>query len=383
MIANYLTERYVHHGGELDPFVYGTERSQAEATMANIQRQFEKFDEEIRLGRFDENEILRDKRDIIQDKLKARLPEVFEQHGEECPNFSFRDQGSYEMGTGTKPLEGDYDIDQGLYFDVSTDTYPDPVVLKKRVHEALVDHTDDVRIRRSCVTAFYHRDHEAIYHVDIAVYSSGPQNIDGKSRLAKGREHSADEYRIWEVSNPQALSDTILGAFKGTDRAQFRRVVRYLKRWRDENFSKAGHAAPLGIGLTVATYQQFQAVYSDPLTGKADDLTALRGVVSRILSQFRSIWDTAEQQFVRRLIVNLPVEPWGDLFEQMTNLQIADFEQKLQKLLSALDAAIEAVAPEEACQALQKVLGSDFPVPEQQETAKSHPRAITSSSSAA
>jgi len=35
------------------------------------------------------------------------------------------------------PKDCDYDIDQGLYFKVSTDEYPDPVVLKLRVFEAL------------------------------------------------------------------------------------------------------------------------------------------------------------------------------------------------------------------------------------------------------
>ena len=48
--------------------------------MANIQSQFEKFNNIIRLRRFDENEILREKRDIIRKKLKERLPQVFAAH---------------------------------------------------------------------------------------------------------------------------------------------------------------------------------------------------------------------------------------------------------------------------------------------------------------
>src|SRR5437870_4823024 len=103
--------------------------------VADIQKQFEVFHESIKLKPFGENQILREKRDIIRGKLKDRLPEVFESHGEECPRFDFLDQGSYEMRTGTKPLNADYDIDQGLYLKVSTSAYPDPVVLKKRVHE--------------------------------------------------------------------------------------------------------------------------------------------------------------------------------------------------------------------------------------------------------
>ncbi len=59
---------------------------------------------------------------------------MFAAHGETCPDYEFRDQGSYEMGTGTKPLNGDYDIDQGLYFAVSPAEYPDSVVLKGTFH---------------------------------------------------------------------------------------------------------------------------------------------------------------------------------------------------------------------------------------------------------
>src|SRR5215217_9617722 len=120
--------------------------------MAKVQTQFNGFNSAIKLRRFEENETLREKRDIIKKKLEEKLPGVFEEHGEACPKFWFLDQGSYRMGTGIKPLDGDFDIDQGLYFAVSTEAYPDPVVLKQWVHEALDGHTKDVRIRRSCVT---------------------------------------------------------------------------------------------------------------------------------------------------------------------------------------------------------------------------------------
>jgi hypothetical protein len=348
--------------------------------VASVQKQFEAFHDTIKLKQFAENQTLRERRDIIRDKLEERLPEVFEQHGEECPTFYFRDQGSYEMRTGTKPLDGDYDIDQGLYFEVSMTSYPDPVVLKERVYEALVGHTKDVQIRRSCVTVFYQCDGESIYHVDLAVYSSGLQNADGKSRLAKGRENSGEAFRIWEVSSPQTLADTIWARFDGNDRRQFRRIVRYLKRWRDENFPKGGNAAPLGIGLTIATYDHLQPTYTDVVAGKADDLTALRKLVRAILGRFISVWDSNEQQWVRRLNVTLPVEPWNDLFEQMTNHQMATFEDKLKTLQEALDAAANEIAPEEACKKLQKVFGDDFPIPEKTETAKRHLPAIVSSS---
>ncbi len=350
----------------------------------SIQKQFEAFHEEIKLGRFDENQILREKRDIIQGKLSSELSRVFKKYGEKCPAFFFLDQGSYEIGTGIKPLDCDYDIDQGLYFMVSTSDYPDPVVLKRRVHEALEGHTQEVRIRQSCVTVFYQQEGEPIYHVDIAVYSDGEKNADSADRLAKGKEHSTEEYRFWEVSDPQGLSDKILARFdKGTGRDQFRRIVRYLKRWKDENFSKDGNAAPRGIGLTIITYDYLQATYSDDFDHHADDLEALRTLVRATLNRFWYKWDEAEQKSVRRLVVTLPVEPGNDLFERMTNCQMEDFEQRLKDLLEALDAAAVEVDPVDACERLQRVFGEAFPVPSQEETAKRHLPAIVSSSSSA
>jgi hypothetical protein len=266
---------------------------------------------------------------------------------------------------------------------IGIDAYPDPVVLKERVYEALVGHTNDVRLRRSCVTVFYQRQLEPIYHVDVAVYSDGSQNPDGKARLAKGKQNSAAAYRFWEVSDPEGLAESMWERFQGNDRAQFRRIVRYFKRWKAVNFPVDGNAAPLGIGLTVATYDHLQPTYTDILAAKPDDLGALRPLVRALLHRFTLIWDEAAQQWVRRLSILLPVEPWNDLFAKMTNRQMAVFEEWLKTLLAALDAAAEAIDPVDACTKLQKVFGDDFPVPLKEATAQRHTRAIVSSSHSA
>ena len=125
--------------------------------MAHIQAQFEQFNTTIRLGRFDENAILREKRDIIRDKLETRLPEVFAAHKETCPDFSFMDQGSYAMNTGIKPLDGDFDIDQGLYFEISIEHTPTRSYSKsacmKRSTGIPTTSVSDARASRSFTTA--------------------------------------------------------------------------------------------------------------------------------------------------------------------------------------------------------------------------------------
>lgn len=360
-----------------------TQPSAWENHMANVQKQFEEFNDAIKLGEYTDSATLREKRDIILDKLRARLPEVFAAHGEDCPTFHFRDQGSYKMRTGVKPIDGDFDIDQGLYFEVAVADYSDPVVLKERVYEALEGHTKDVQLRRSCVTVFYQREGEAIYHVDIAVYSDASCNDDGKAKLAKGKRNSTADHRFWEVSQPELLEQTILDRFEGEDRGQFRRTIRYLKRWKDINFETTGNAAPRGIGLTVAAYNDFRACFTDRLAGERDDLASMKAVVDGVLGRFVDVWSSASERFVSRLRVDLPVEPYHDLFDRMTDRQMETFKGKLEALQSALAEAADDVDPVTACETLEKVLGSDFPVPAKSSTAQRVAPAIVGHSNSA
>jgi hypothetical protein len=318
--------------------------------MADVQSYFEQFNKAIRLGKFEENETLRAKRDIIQNKLWDNLPIVFENHGETCPDFYFVDQGSYAMDTGVKPLDGDFDIDQGLYFLVSASAYDNPVVLKERVYEALDGHTNDVQLRRACVTVFYSLADEPVYHVDLPVYSDGSQNMDGKARLAKGKRPSQPENRFWEISNPQKLAETIFERFTGEDRVQFRRIVRCLKRWKAINFTGGGGSAPNGIGLTIAAYDSLKPAYTDRFANKHNDLGAMRALIEAALTRFALVYDENEQLFVRRLVVKLPVEPENDLFARMTAVQMAAFEEKLSKLKEALVYAEGVSNPTAACE---------------------------------
>ena len=162
--------------------------------MVNLQSEFITFHDAIKLD--SENEILREKRDILLNKLKEKI-------SDDATSYTHFNQGSYAMGTGIKPNDGDYDIDVGLKFDIDHDDYEDPVVVKKWIKDALDGHTKKVEIRRPCVTVTYQEDGEPAYHVDFAVYAAN--NNDGKLYIAKGKENSASDKRYWEESDPQEL----------------------------------------------------------------------------------------------------------------------------------------------------------------------------------
>lgn len=323
--------------------------------MPNVQSQFEKFHANIKLDQDDEKATLQEKRQTLVNALRAKLPD-------DVPAFVEFNQGSYSMHTGVVPLDGNYDIDVGLVFDCKSDEYPDPVVLKCRVRDALKAFNRTVAIRRPCVTVNYMRAGVPEYHVDLAIYV---KRDDGLLDLAKGKENSSAENRVWSMADPKGLTNKICTAFAGKDElAQYRRCIRYLKRWRDKQFSNGG--APLSIALTVAAWRWFSPRFSP--TGKAADLVALRDWVTAMLSRFTQTWGEGGS-LVWRLNVELPVVPYNDLMAGISDSQMTYFKEKLEKLCDVLNDAYADELPEKACERLQKQFGSDFEVPAKAATA--------------
>lgn len=342
--------------------------------MADCKVQFNNFHENIKLK--EENDILREKRDIIIGVLNKKLPEQTEY------KFSIFNQGSYAMHTGIKPLDDDYDIDVGLYFEMSKDDV-DPIEAKKWIYNALEGHTKDVKIKKPCVTVTY----KAGYHVDVTVYAA--ENSDGKVYLAKGKPSSNEGDKFWDESNPKDLIKTIKeNLVDENDRKQFRRVVRYLKRWKDNTFTSV-NGKPTGIALTSCVYHWLDIKKeTDLFDGKTTykDLDALIHIVSTMISNFvdELVLIDGEYKYMPRLRVYLPVEPKPELFEKMTHKQMKTFKEKLEELLMALEEAKEKVDPSEAAEILQKQFGVDFPIPAKSSTGKKAmaPAVITSSESA-
>lgn len=335
--------------------------------MADVQKYFVQFDEAIRFDRDHEKQILAEKRERILRRLSEGIKRQ-RVEGVKIPSYEPFNQGSYAMDIGVKPVDGDFDLDVGLRFDLSKDEYPDPLVVKTWVHDAVKSHTSKVEVRRTCVTVFYQEGGEDVYHVDLAIYSSGKRNSDGKDYIAKGKPGSRREERFWEPSDPQELQNVIMNGRSGEDAQQFRRVIRVLKRWKELRLSKHhGRAAPKGIALTVAAHDEFAVSVKKDVSGKNtgyDDLGALIRLVSRILNRFESSWSAEDRRYVSRLRIRHPVSRDYDFCSNMTSASMLGFKEGLGALLSALTRAQEIGDTRAACQALRQQLGDDFPLPE-------------------
>ena len=240
------------------------------------------------------------------------------------------------------------------------------------------DHTDyGAVIKKPCVTVTYKKDGEATYHVDLVTYLyEDHEDKQSQLYLAHGKENKPDDIK-WEKADPVGLVDYINGKIeKGDQRNQFRRVVRYIKRWKNRRFISTGHAEPTSIGITLIAVDYFTAK-------KGDDLEALLHVAKCIQSLF-CVEKYEDGRWLYRIKYPMPVslkfESNTDAFEKMTDVQMTDFKEKLEKLIRDLEAVQSEVDEVEQCKKLHKIFGEDFHIPEVKNVSKMQHNYIPSSS---
>lgn len=246
-----------------------------------------------------------------------------------------------------KPLKNEgFDIDVGVLLDCHIEDY-DPVDLKKIVEECLQYSQRTVNISRSCITVTYMKDGKEDYHVDIPIYAKSKDNE--QYHLAKGRPGLEKSKKFWEPSNPKELTKAFNNIYDDSEkRAQFRRCVRYLKRWRTLK-SVNIHS----IGLTSAAYHWLTP-------NKDDDLTALLGLVNKIISHFN----------LCRLSIKLPVQPENNLMEYLSYEDMKILRTKFETLRDNLQSSLDDPDEREASKTLINCFGEDFPLVELNENAK-------------
>ena len=319
----------------------------------SIQTHFDKFHDKIKLGRGDDAyKKARERDDSIKDEVKS----AFSTAG--YPIVSDFIQGSLKTHTGIVPTSGDYDIDRALV--IEDDTAPEnPVVPKKKVLDVLRDRNfKNPEIKKPCVTADYASD---AVHIDFIVYKRSRERY----YLAVGKENSDENNREWSAADPHGLIDWINdnSPYGGDDAKeaieQFRRLVRYLKRWRDVQFSETVRSKVYSIGLTVMTKERFVRSFSTE--GARQDLPALRKTVAAILS---ASYFHEEQPGKYRVRACLPVQPWRDIFDGSSLDTGTQLYNKLERLKEKLAEAEGLSDERKQCEILNELFGPDFKVPD-------------------
>ena len=296
--------------------------------MANIQKQLEGFHKNIKV----ESSELREKRDIILEKIKKSLSE------DKKPIPEVLNQGSYIYGVGIKPVSGeDYDIDVGLDFNIKSSDY-DAKEVRKWVYDAIKKHTDEVQSKGPCIRVIY----QVGYHVDLVCYARY-KNDDLIENFQLAHKNGS-----WIASDPKKIKDHIKKAreiFKGTkDNSgsdQLQRVVRYFKRWNDLAVPGESDDKPIGLAILLYCIKVLQSSFTD-------DLQAL-------------IYISEMAKKSDRISACKP-DTQDDVFSKISYSGMKKLISRFQELYDALAKAHNFHNLQDACEIMREQFGDDFPL---------------------
>ncbi|MBL1376468.1 CBASS cGAMP synthase [Zobellella iuensis] len=307
----------------------------------------------------------------VRDCLRTGIPRVLRENGytEGVPQPRFFTQGSWAYKTLNSPAQPPQqaDVDDGCYLPMSfvsqtkrpstaatvfftaAEEALKPLVKEKRW--TLV--TDKPTCIRIVIAAYAHIDIPlyAIPDEEFAVLKASMERRGYDSLLEAVNMAEQDTWTAlpadkvllahrecdWMLSDPRPVKEWFLAevAAKGE---QFRRVVRYLKAFRDWRWSSGG---PSSILLMAAAAPLFEK------RDRRDDL-ALLDVVAALPARLREG-------------VNNPVEESESLTERLGQAGVEDAAKAFEEFEKVLRGATGTGSPSQACIWMQGEFGSRFP----------------------
>lgn len=308
----------------------------------------------------------------VRNCLRSGIPRVLKANGymEDVPQPRFFTQGSWAYKTLNAPAKypQQSDIDDGCYLPLSfvAQTKRPSVaaaVFFAAAEEALTPLVEEkgwilVTNKLTCIRIVI-----ATYaHIDIPLYAipdeefislakASMENYGYDSLMEAVNKAERDAWTAlpadkvllahrecnWMASDPRPVKEWFLGevAVRGE---QFRRVIRYLKAFRDWRWSSGG---PTSILLMAAAAPLFDK------RNRRDDL-ALLDVVAGLPSRLRAG-------------VNNPIEQSESLTERLGVDGVEEAAKAFESFEKVLRAATYASSPSQACSWMQKEFGSRFP----------------------
>ncbi len=320
-----------------------------------LQKEFDKFDKLIKIE--SETQELIAKRDMLKKDFKSKFPDLCKQKGIELNSNEIRFimQGSFKLGTTIKSVDGDVDLDQAVIFPLDINEFEDSRVIKKLGKNALeISGRRIPKIKEPCVTVDYIRNGEDWLHVDFPMYADS----NGLKYLARGKENSSTY--SWELADPDGLNEYILNRLSSSENGQLRRIVRFIKKWKQESYTKTDttEKKPPNIGLTLFVV--------DLCVESNSDLVSLKNLFQSILNQFTIQKDIDGNVIKASIRKQLPVLPYSNVFVKFDNSENHGivFYNKLNNALTNLQNACDCDNEHDAAYYVSKVLGNDFEIPE-------------------
>lgn len=326
-----------------------------------LKKEFEDFYKCIRID--SETQNLIDKRETLEREIKDKFPTIMKKHNIELNKSDIRmiDQGSYKYNTTIKAAVVDRDV--AVIIPLDTVENPDPRKIKEYLKESIDIPVRSVSIKEPCVSAAYYEKGEEWLHIDLPLYADN----NGIVYLARGKANSV-EYS-WERADPDGLNDDLCGKINGHD--QLRRIICYIKKWKNEKYSGSNrdHEIPPSIGLTYLACDCF----SEQTSNDGDnDLLALQKTMQSIKDKFICTKNAQGKIVSADISRCLTVQPYTDIFKKMRDSSASymlTFYNRLSNAVDNLTNAVNVESPHDAAKYVQKVLGTEFTVPEKEAVA--------------
>jgi hypothetical protein len=308
----------------------------------------------------------------VRDTLRAGIPRVLKAKGFTItpPNPRFFTQGSWAYKTLNAPAQvpqQQADIDDGCYLPlgfVARQSKPSVAAATffataEEALKALVEQRNWKLItdKATCVRV----EIASFAHIDIPLYAIPDAEFESLARAAMqhGYGDFAEAVRKaerqawtalprnavllahrecdWKESDPRPVKDWIIGEVDARG-LQLRRVIRYLKAFRDAQWVKGG---PTSLLLMAAAVPLFEKRDGRDDMALADVLTNLPAVL--------------------KAGVNNPVDPSESLTKRMTAEQIQNACSRFERLERTLRAALDAGNAAQACEWMRQQFGGRFP----------------------
>lgn len=202
--------------------------------MADLHRSFLDFNDTIALSS-SHKKTLRKSRDAVREKIRKYFRE--EKKGY-IPKF--HGQGSFMMNSIIEPLDGEFDIDDGIYLQVENEPGEAISTFHRWIYNAVNEHTKESPIDKNpCVRLVY----AGQYHIDLPIYYIKKSNSPYLGHKKKG----------WIESDPREFIKWFNS--KADSKGQLKRIVRYLKAWKD--YRKGDLPCGLVFSILAAQYVVF------------------------------------------------------------------------------------------------------------------------------
>jgi hypothetical protein len=324
--------------------------------MANCHDLFQHFNEVIKLSD-EKRSILITVRDSLRKRMKGNYVQFSIQDRMNLV-LEFQSQGSFVMDTIIKPLNDDFDLDDGVYFygQLSDKERPAPQIFHNWVIRAIDKDNDyeDIKDKNTCVRVLYKQG----FHIDIPIYYAEKFESPDLAETKKGwllsnpvefiawfeqkTKSGFQKEFLYESAKYLDQFDKWLSDIRKKD-CQIRRLVRYMKAWGDLKKKEM----PCGIILTILVAENLAL-------NDRDDI-AFRDTLSNIRNYLLSNGFKCPR----------PTTPAGeDLFADKTESEKQYFLNALNSLVYSANIAIETNNGSDACKEWNKHFGERFICPQ-------------------